>query len=713
MARLLAGLLAVWVAAGSSAGAPVHTDLVERSRVDVVEAWPFVVNAKKPAYEQACRNLGASDLRIVEGGQEVRVLEVVRALPLTTQLLMIDSSGSMMGTGDVVSRKKGRQAKTAARSYVDWMLEDALAPSIGENVVELVVVTFDDDLLMAVPPTVVSEARTASALKSEIDAIVGGLGTSLYDSLFRLTHYVASRGKRTAVIVLSDGADTSSALSSLNVVESIEETDLLTLFSVFIGYGPTHAALMKQIAELSGGKSYELRNKRPDHLAGTLERMFAEIRTRLKSQLYVSYLTEPAGALVSDGKYVDRQGRIRRGIKIQSLDKRCSVPDGGYRSMRTVEPVTGEDRASSSDRLGKVTRPFSGGNSATIRMPFRDGVVDSGPYLAETDTGPPPGAVDLHPMDELLARSIELVAAPIETDPSAPQRLKVAVERKVEDIVHDWIVAGEAPAPRLINGKAFLDGRFLLAESLFVHLEPYREWLQAKIDNRVRRRYLNRIPPPEDPEERSRYETALEIIVRRAVDAATGRDYQDDVVAWLGDVRARDLSMLVMAKNANLLIAEGDSATEVVDIVQSRWGGLHDWLYFPDTVRVTTPLELSCETERNRCGFYRIVRPRLSELPEDLEQPQGKTAEPSSFEEYSVYHDAKIPRHPFALMLVRWMLGMPRQPSTLPVEPPPERRELADELRARWRVAAVDQSAEEVRIPRERKRAGDAEQPLF
>jgi len=77
---LLAGLCALSVTADSRADAPVHTDLVERSRVDVVEAWPFVVKAKKPAYEQACRDLGASDLRIVEGGQEVRVLDAGNAL---------------------------------------------------------------------------------------------------------------------------------------------------------------------------------------------------------------------------------------------------------------------------------------------------------------------------------------------------------------------------------------------------------------------------------------------------------------------------------------------------------------------------------------------------------------------------------------------------------------------------------------------------------
>jgi len=56
------------------------------------------------------------------------------------------------------------------------------------------------------------------------------------------------------------------------------------------------------------------------------------------------------------------------------------------------------------------------------------------------------------------------------------------------------------------------------------------------------------------------------------------------------------------------------------------------------------------------------------------------------------------------------MLGMPSQPSTLPVKPPPERRELADELRARWRVAAVDQSAEEVYVNQE---AEEEDRPGF
>ena len=52
------------------------------------------------------------------------------------------------------------------------------------------VATFDDSLRMVVPPAVVGDESTASAMKAQIDAVSGGFQTTLFDSLFRLAWYL-------------------------------------------------------------------------------------------------------------------------------------------------------------------------------------------------------------------------------------------------------------------------------------------------------------------------------------------------------------------------------------------------------------------------------------------------------------------------------------------------------------------------------------------
>ena len=51
----------------------------ERSRIDVVEAWPFVVRPHKQKHREHCELLGPADLRVTENGRPVRVVSIVQA----------------------------------------------------------------------------------------------------------------------------------------------------------------------------------------------------------------------------------------------------------------------------------------------------------------------------------------------------------------------------------------------------------------------------------------------------------------------------------------------------------------------------------------------------------------------------------------------------------------------------------------------------------
>ena len=66
---------------------------------------------------------------------------------------------------------------------------------------ELMVVTFDDDLVMRVPPTAVDTPAAAEGLIRDIERIRGGHGTALWDALFRIAPYLEGREGRAAVIL--------------------------------------------------------------------------------------------------------------------------------------------------------------------------------------------------------------------------------------------------------------------------------------------------------------------------------------------------------------------------------------------------------------------------------------------------------------------------------------------------------------------------------
>ena len=157
---------------------PRTTDLVETSQVDVVEAWPFVVRAKKKSHEAHCRALGPAALRVTEDGVEVLVLSVTQAPSLSTHVLLVDTSSSMTDPNKVISRRRGRQAKAAGRAYVNWMLDAAASAPAGPHP-DLMLLTFDDDLIMRVPPTAIDNSQAAADVIDSIRRITGGYLTGL------------------------------------------------------------------------------------------------------------------------------------------------------------------------------------------------------------------------------------------------------------------------------------------------------------------------------------------------------------------------------------------------------------------------------------------------------------------------------------------------------------------------------------------------------
>ena len=617
------------------AGAPAPAELEESTRIDVVEAWPVVVRPRSDADAERCAALGPGDVRVLEAGVPVDVVAVAQAPPLLLHVLMIDSSSSMTDPNYRTTRRKGRHAKTAARQYVDWMRADA-THSPDER---LMVVTFDNDLVMALPPTSVGSETEARDAATRIDSIPAGLGTALNDSLARLVRYLEGYEGQVALLLLSDGEDHGSMLDATGAKSLVDHANGITVFPIGIGtLAKPHEEFLKELGHLSGGQYFRLRGAAPDLMQDALIDRFREIRRVLRSRLYVSWRTARPGEMEDDSQHTDADGRVRRTVRIESLDRRCEISRDGYRSSRVLEP--------SPERAPEAS-PAAGGEALELTLELRDLVLDPDPLIRREGQAPGPSWKD---------RSVQFRLRPAPETRTSPER-----------VLFDWLVDGVLPAPDLIgggplpreiNGSAFLDLRRLLAGIVFANSASHRERAAARAGERMRAEIQRKVPPPQDAEGAERYGRQLELAVRTRLGTLTPDDYVNDIARWLEDVPARALALRLEALVTNRLLEGGEGAVREADLVQERWPRLHAWLPFPDRVRVVAPLEVLCDPAPDGpCGFFRIVMPRLSSLPKNWERSSGKELEPASFSEFVRYERAATPKHPFGLIFARWLLA--------------------------------------------------------
>jgi hypothetical protein len=680
--KILAGTASILAAAVSVAASgidpAVELGLVESARVEVVEGWPFVVEGDSTI----CSRLGPDAVRVTENGREVEVIAVDPALPRVTHVLMLDTSASMADLSRITSRKKGRQTKAAAKAYVDWMLEDAGGPDET-----LMVFTFDDDLLLRNARTAVTDRGDASRLHGDIDRISGGYHTMLSDSVVRLARLLGSLPEHAVVILLSDGADNGSSASYEDVERVLREANNVTLFPIGVGLPDDRfQRFLETLAEVSGGKYYWIRSSHPSDLGGPLQKRFRDIRERVRSQLYVSWVAEPLGA--PGEKPADTRGNVRREVRIHSLDDRCKVPRDGYRPERNLgrRGLPAGAPAPLSSLAERAGRP-------TIRVSLADLALDSEPLLRYD--GDPTGAV-------VEERTVEILLSPLVLD--ARSGAMTPEPRAPEDVVHQWLLDGLIPetrspgksprvrqtcfpTPHEMNGSAFLDQRDRVARAIFDRSPELRAWAVGRLRTRLRAQYAKHLPDSADPAMR---EQILDSIVQQRMREVSPIDYMRDLAGWYRDVPARELAFDVERKEANLLLDGGASGQEVVDRIQDRWVRLHDWLGFPDRARVVTPLEPIYDPEGDALAFFRIALPRLGDLPEDPDRPRGKLIEPVTSKQWIEYEKAKVTAQPFGILSIRWLLALP--PSVRQTSPPAgdARRTLARELEEHWRVTALN-----------------------
>ncbi|MFQ5790724.1 MAG: VWA domain-containing protein [Acidobacteriota bacterium] len=221
-------------------------------------------------------NLKEEDFRILEDGvpQEIRFFSRSVDSPVDV-LLLVDASGSMEMVSKVVN------ARSAAAQLIH-----SLAP---EDRVALY--AFDRNLIQLTP---------FSANKSEATQALAALdpfgSTALYDSVAKAAAAIAHEGfGRRAIVVITDGVDTSSRLSLEEAVEAAKGVDLPVYIIRVVsslddpssdsflhvhGHGATGPDALDRFASETGGRLYQGSQLGPLRLASM--RIWKELKTQYR-----------------------------------------------------------------------------------------------------------------------------------------------------------------------------------------------------------------------------------------------------------------------------------------------------------------------------------------------------------------------------------------------------------------------------------------------
>ncbi|MCG6926326.1 MAG: VWA domain-containing protein [Acidobacteria bacterium] len=268
--------------------------------VDVVSVTAVVFD-KKGTF---IRGLGTEDVELYEDGvrQDVDYFreassDEAERVPLTV-VLVLDTSGSM--------NKSMRFLQEAVLNFVYKL----------EEVDTAMVVSFND--------SVKGSAEFTGDL-DRLERIVEGLqpwgGTSLYDAIHYSLNRIRDAPGRKAVIVFSDGADTTSSLRDRDVVDYARAVEATVYCIGFQGMGPggSPKGFLKKIAKETGGQFFS-----PGDV-GDLVKVFNEISDELKNHYLLAYTPKRE----ADGSWREIE------LKVNRPDAKVRVRKGYFHIKRS------------------------------------------------------------------------------------------------------------------------------------------------------------------------------------------------------------------------------------------------------------------------------------------------------------------------------------------------------------------------------------------
>jgi Ca-activated chloride channel family protein len=227
------------------------------------------------------QDLKPTEVRIFEEGKPQALAHFTRARDLRARVLILaDASGSM-----------NHDLKTTSTKMAVWQILAALG---AED--EAALAAFDSEYW-----GVVKFTRDREALKNALDGIEHFGSTALHDALDHAARDIASHGEgRRAVVVITDGIDTSSQKSPDEVIAQSRALDV-PIYAVSVisplddpsskdyvgkkqqGASAKGTELLARYAALSGGASFPVSD------FGALKRAAEQIASELKTQYRMGY----------------------------------------------------------------------------------------------------------------------------------------------------------------------------------------------------------------------------------------------------------------------------------------------------------------------------------------------------------------------------------------------------------------------------------------
>ncbi|HEX6202469.1 MAG TPA: VWA domain-containing protein [Thermoanaerobaculia bacterium] len=220
--------------------------------------------------------LAESDFRVLEDGrpQEVRRFEEVRDLPLAVGLVL-DTSGSM--------ESSLAEAQRAAEGF----LRGVVRPSDTAFAV-----AFASHPVLLVPPT-----DDVDAVADAVTGLRANGMTVLHDALVTALYYFRGLEGQKALVLLSDGDDTASAVPWGDALEYARRMNT-AVYTIGLGVGRLDVGIrgkLEELARSTGGRSFFIGQ------ATELDGVYEQIEEELRSRYLLAYSSDrPPGAEAGD-----------------------------------------------------------------------------------------------------------------------------------------------------------------------------------------------------------------------------------------------------------------------------------------------------------------------------------------------------------------------------------------------------------------------------
>jgi Ca-activated chloride channel family protein len=261
----------------------------EELEVNLVELPVSVYDANGAAVS----GLEQAQFHVLEQGkpQKISSFSYASNLPLSLGVL-IDHSGSM--------KPRMKEAKEAAVEFFKLILHGQDKAFVGG---------FSWD-----PAKLAPFATSAAALEEQVDAIgEANGGTALYDAIVTGLYRFRSLEGRKALIVVTDGEDTTSRLSYDDMLQYVRAARV-PIYFIGIALGAldfSGTSKMKELAAETGGVAYFIRNVKE------LPATYTALEKDLRSQYLVAYYTE---STKKDSKYRTVEVKVDRpGVKVRTI----------------------------------------------------------------------------------------------------------------------------------------------------------------------------------------------------------------------------------------------------------------------------------------------------------------------------------------------------------------------------------------------------------